>query len=301
MSAAVNQLVKCLTSLAVASGEVADEYYIIRRSGPNLCQVSVTVNGAEDMGTAVTLDAKETSPALYLVARGASFVFGEADGEHERLVFYVDKSDHLRCTAWNDEEEFWDELEMNGLEAPMTVHSESQLSGATGSHDELWVVYQNPKLETVALARREGRWSTVGVVSADVPPGAAHVALADPKSVDRLNLFFATEKGEICHAYSDFVKREWTRAIVKNSLFPGGISRFTVVPTEPDGSYNIYGTTRDHKLFLLSSGGDRVELGRIDGDRFVGESRAERGWSFEINLGLFSFRLVLGADPGYLA
>jgi hypothetical protein len=98
---------------------------------------------------------------------------------------------------------------MAGLPGPMVVHPKSQLSGTAGPN-EAWVVYQNPKLNTMAIVRRHGQWNVAGVIPAAVPPGASHVALADPDSENSLNLFFVTENGEICRTHGNFVTGEWT-------------------------------------------------------------------------------------------
>ena len=67
MSAAARQVVKCLASRATAPAEDDDAYYIVRQSGPNLCQILVTLDGNEGIKRAVAFDVKRGTPALYLV------------------------------------------------------------------------------------------------------------------------------------------------------------------------------------------------------------------------------------------
>jgi hypothetical protein len=67
MSSDIKLIVKWLASPAAAPSEEDDNYYVLRQSGPYLCQIPVTTNGIEGMETTVASNAKEGSPALYLV------------------------------------------------------------------------------------------------------------------------------------------------------------------------------------------------------------------------------------------
>ena len=90
----------------------------------------------------------------------------------------------------------------------MDVHPETQLSG-TAAGGEIWVVFQNHKLEVVALVRREGRWIVAGAIPADVPAGARHVLICDRRAPEELRLFFLTKQGEICHTHGNFTSGRW--------------------------------------------------------------------------------------------
>ncbi|RYP38836.1 hypothetical protein DL767_002398 [Monosporascus sp. MG133] len=267
MSAAARQVVKCLASRATAPAEDDDAYYIIRQSGPNLCQILVTLDGKEGIKKAVALDVKQGTPALYLVPNVGVDEDEESDEENdeddeddeddeedeedaERMVFYLDKSNRLRCNSL--EEGVWDETELIGLPGPVAVHPETQLSGVAGPHG-IWVIYQTPKLELAAIVRRKGRWSVAGVIPAEMPQGATHTVLGDPANPNGLHLFFPIKNGEICHTHGDFITGNWTAETVKNSQFPGGVSRFIVAPTKAPGSFDIYATTGDSRLVRLSS------------------------------------------------
>ncbi|KXX73179.1 hypothetical protein MMYC01_208835 [Madurella mycetomatis] len=276
MSSAVKQLVKRLASLASspAEDEDEDEYYILRQSGPNLCQIPVTVGGKEGIKKAVARDVKQGTPALYL-----------------RMVFYLDKSNHLRCNS-PDENGHWEETEMFGLPGPMAVHPDSQLSGSV-SRDRVWVIYQTPKEEMVAVMKQSSRWSVAGVIPAEIPRGASHVPLGDANNPDALHLFFPTKTGDICHTYGDFISGKWTSKTVESSQFPGGVSRFIVVPTEIPESFDLYVATGDSRLVLVSSSGDQVEIGKINGDQFIAQNRAEASWGLNLSFGSWG-KLVLG-------
>ena len=69
MSSDIKLIVKWLASPAAAPSEEDDNYYVLRQSGPYLCQIPVTTNGIEGMETTVASNAKEGSPALYLVRK----------------------------------------------------------------------------------------------------------------------------------------------------------------------------------------------------------------------------------------
>ncbi|KAL4778659.1 hypothetical protein BJX76DRAFT_362532 [Aspergillus varians] len=275
MSAAGKQVVKRLGSLATAPAEDDDGYYIVRQSGPNLCQILVTPDGLEGVKRAVAFHVKDGTPALYLVVQ----VAGEEEDEEdeERMVFYLDDSNHLRCNSLEDG--VWEEAELHGLPEPVTVYPETQLSGVAGP-DGIWVIYQTPKQELTAIVRRMGQWSRAGVIPAAMAQGATHVTLGDRDDSNSLHLFFPSKNGEICHTHGDFITGKWTAEIIENSHFPTGVSRFIVAPTGALGSYDIYAATGDCRLVRVSSNGDVVELGKIEGDQFIVLNRAERVASF---------------------
>ncbi|KAH8704543.1 hypothetical protein GQ44DRAFT_831440 [Phaeosphaeriaceae sp. PMI808] len=286
MSAAVKQVVKRLASLATAPAEDDDAYYIVRQSGPNLCQILVTLDGKEGIKKAIAFDVKQGTPALYLVPEVGEdeeeAEEEEEEEEEERMVFYLDKSNRLRCNSLQDG--VWEETELVGLPGPVAVHLETQLSGFAGP-DGIWVIYQTPKLELAAIVRRMGRWSVAGVIPAEMPQGATHVPLGDPANPNGLHLFFPSKNGEICHTHGDFITGNWTAETVKNSQFPGGVSRFIVAPTKVPGSFDIYAATGDSRLVRLSSSGDQVEIGKIDGDQFIALNRAESTITINVDFG----------------
>ncbi|RYP48448.1 hypothetical protein DL768_005650 [Monosporascus sp. mg162] len=242
--------------------------------------ILVTLDGKEGIKRAVAFDAKQGTPALYLAPNVGEDEDEENDEEEEedeeRMVFYLDKSNRLRCNSLEDGA--WEETELVGLSGPVAVHPETQLSGVAGPHG-IWVIYQTPKLELAAIVRRMGRWSVAGVIPAEIPRGATHMVLGDPANPNALHLFFPINNGKICHAHGDFVTGNWTALsqaeTVKNSQFPGGVSRFIVAPTKAPGSFDIYAATADSRLVRLSSNGDQVEVGKINGDQFMALNRAE--------------------------
>ncbi|RYP81508.1 hypothetical protein DL770_005890 [Monosporascus sp. CRB-9-2] len=283
MSAAAKQVTKCLTSLATAPAEDDDAYYIVRQSGPNLCQTLVTLDGKEGIKKAVAFDVKQETPALYLVPRvGEDEDEENGEEDEERMVFYLDRLNCLRCNSLEDG--VWEETDLIGLPGPVAVHPETQLSGVAGPHG-IWVIYQTPNLELAAIVRRVGRWSVAGVIPAEMPQGATHIVLGDPANPNGLHLFFPIKNGEICHTHGDFTTGNWTVETVKNSQFSGGVSRFIVAPTKAPGSFDIYATTGDSRLVRLSSDGDQVEVGKIDGDQFIALNRAESVLGINVDFG----------------
>lgn len=97
---------------------------------------------------------------------------------------------------------------MDGLPEPVAVHPSTQLSGVVAG-GEVWIVYQNPELEVVALVRRGGRWSVAGVIPAAVPSGASHVVIRDRSTPGGLHFFFPTKEGQICHTHGDLTSGNW--------------------------------------------------------------------------------------------
>ncbi|KAH6855746.1 hypothetical protein B0I37DRAFT_365622 [Chaetomium sp. MPI-CAGE-AT-0009] len=288
-----NLLVKCLSSLSAAQERDGETCYILRQRGENLCQVRLTKSCEEGFQMAVACGVRDGTPAVYLIpepGHGGGVEEDEEDGEEaeERLVFYLDPSNRLQCSSGYDDD--WEPEDMDGLDGPVVVHPKTQLSGVVAG-GEVWIIYQNPELKVVALVRREGRWSVAGVIPAAVPPGASHVVIRDKSAPGGLHFFFPTKEGQICHTHGDMASGNWASEVVKNSLFPNGVSRFVVAPSSAT-TFDIYVATGDSKLVILLSSGERAKAGEIRGDQFIPRNTAEANWSLKVwFLGLFGVDL----------
>ncbi|KAI1654316.1 hypothetical protein F4813DRAFT_392822 [Daldinia decipiens] len=174
-----------------------------------------------------------------------------------RLVIFIDQDNSVRCYAYDEDMEEWEETPL-GNKWNITTSSKSKLSAIIGPEGEMVVSYQDETDRlSVIISTGEDGWTSFGPLDGDPIVGT-------PQCLeiinDKLHLFYVNKGSGIGYLVFNSSTGSWKANVLENTKFSTAIDNFSVAEDLETGSLQSYFLT-DGSLWSVSGDKEKTFLG----------------------------------------
>ncbi|KAI8963486.1 hypothetical protein F5Y11DRAFT_356292 [Daldinia sp. FL1419] len=202
----------------------------------------------------------------------ASYLLGSE--EKPRLVIFIDQYNSLRCYAYDEAIEDWEETPL-GDKWNITTSPTSKIS-AINQGEEMVVSYQD-NTGCLAVLRSVGdtEWTSSGPLGGNPIPGTPQCLEVIG---DKLHLFYIEKDLGIGYLVFDPRTGSWKADILDNTKFGTTIDNFSVAEDPETNSLQSYFLT-DGSLWSVNGEKEKTLLGRVEEDgNLIPSVKAQAGW-----------------------
>ncbi|KAI0121864.1 hypothetical protein F4814DRAFT_445816 [Daldinia grandis] len=192
-----------------------------------------------------------------------------------RLVIFIDQDNSVRCYAYDEDMEEWEETPL-GDKWNITTSPKSKLSAIIGPEGEMVVSYQDETDSlAVLMSTGENEWTSFGPLKGDPVVGTPQfLEVID----DKLHLFYVEKRSEIGYLVFNSRTGNWQAKVLENTKFSTVIDNFSVAEDLETRSLQSYCLTGG-ALWNICGGKEKTLLGEVNDDgKLIPSGRAQAGW-----------------------
>ncbi|KAF3059215.1 cytochrome c oxidase assembly protein [Daldinia childiae] len=223
--------------LSVRDGDLVEKYWV----GESVEDENVIASGVRNDTSASYLPSSEQMP---------------------RLVIFIDQENSVRCYAYEEDMEEWEETPL-GDKWNITTSPKSKLSAIMGPEGEMVVSYQDETDHlAVIMSAGENEWTSFGPLEGDPIVGT-------PQCLEiinnKLHLFYVEKGSGIGYLVFNSSTGSWKASVLENTKFNTVIDNFIVAEDPETSSLQSYFLT-DGSLWNVSGGKEKTFLGEVNDD-----------------------------------
>ncbi|KAH8808631.1 hypothetical protein F5884DRAFT_753153 [Xylogone sp. PMI_703] len=209
----------------------------------------------------ITSDVRTNTPAAYLY-----------QDINQRLVFYVNSENILKCSTYDSDDKTWEESDLGSI-SNQELHSDSGLC-ACSTPEGIRVYFQSPSGDLVGIAQQNGTWKELGSVQAR-PITGSPLTVSFSHSDSALYLYYVNTDKAIHYTSISFPDGKQQDAGFPGATFGTVIDQFMVFRGQTEANKDAY-VLSSNKIFQVNSQGEKTELGSIEGGTFIPNTTEQR-------------------------
>ncbi|KAL7619746.1 hypothetical protein AAE478_010288 [Parahypoxylon ruwenzoriense] len=240
MSSQLKPIVRCLQSVGSTSN-CEGSLCLLSQTGGRLTEKIYQDEKVQEQRR-VANDARPDTSAAYLVT------------EDQALALYINGSNQLKCSAFNQTTEKWKSVPLKGL-GSVPVHPKSRVSAASTPDGDL-VFYQATDGTIRSIVYSEKSWTEGLPVPGVAQVGTPLWAFSSDKD---LVVAMLDEGGNVCCYVKGLKATQWTENVLPNSQFESPVTNMVVMQDTGFEAFVLSGT----EVVRIGENESRVVLGSV--------------------------------------